>query len=84
MKNGIISSYSSNVLMSKTALPTQQQFLANPERLPNQAAFHDFIKTFVTCDDLTNTLLPTMEKAVLRSPELSLPSKIDLPAVFPV
>ena len=42
----------------------------------HQSAFHDFIKTFVTPSELTNTLLPTMEKAVLRSPELSFPGKI--------
>jgi hypothetical protein len=33
---------------------------------------HDFIGTYVTSSDLIATVLPTMEKALLRSPEYSL------------
>lgn len=37
-----------------------------------QNAFHDFIETSVTEMDLTSSILPTVEKSVLRSPEISL------------
>ena len=47
--------------------------------ISDQPAFHDLVKTFVTQSELTDTLLPTMEKAVLRSPYLSHPSKIPFP-----
>ncbi|KAG6815998.1 hypothetical protein H0H93_008704 [Arthromyces matolae] len=36
-------------------------------------AYSDFIRIFVSEEDLVETLLPTMEKASLRSPEISLP-----------
>ena len=37
-----------------------------------QAAMHDFIETCVSQDDFTTSILPAMEKALLRSPEYSL------------
>ncbi|KAG1831619.1 armadillo-type protein [Suillus variegatus] len=37
-----------------------------------KSALHDFIETCVTSSDLTATVLPAMEKALLRSPEYSL------------
>lgn len=41
----------------------------------HQTALDDFIQTAVTRDDLSNTLLPSMQKALLRSPEVSLDGK---------
>ena len=35
-------------------------------------AFHDFIESSVTEEDLTSSILPSVEKSVLRSPEVSL------------
>ncbi|KAG6810659.1 hypothetical protein H0H92_010871 [Tricholoma furcatifolium] len=62
LKNEIIASYSANALMSKVAVPSY---------IPN--AYHDFISNFVTEEDLLQTILPTVEKSLLRSPEISLP-----------
>jgi hypothetical protein len=42
----------------------------------SQTAFHDFITTFVMHDELKIMLLPKIEKVILQSPELSLPSEI--------
>lgn len=42
--------------------------------LDTQGAVHDFIQTFVSQEDFTQSILPTMEKALLRSPEYSLNS----------
>ncbi|RDB20660.1 eIF-2-alpha kinase activator gcn1 [Hypsizygus marmoreus] len=62
LKSDIIASYAFNVLMSKTPIPT---YISH--------ALNDFIGTFVSENDFTQTILPTVEKALLRSPELSLP-----------
>ncbi|KDR69874.1 hypothetical protein GALMADRAFT_913484 [Galerina marginata CBS 339.88] len=61
LKNGIIGLYTSTILMAKSSLP---------EHIIT--AFNDFISTFVTPEDFTQTILPTIEKALLRSPEYSL------------
>lgn len=37
-----------------------------------QNALHDFIADFVSEADLTDVILPTIEKAVLRSPEVAM------------
>lgn len=37
-----------------------------------QSALHDFISSSVHESDLSGSILPTMEKALLRSPEVSL------------
>ncbi|KAF8883249.1 armadillo-type protein [Infundibulicybe gibba] len=61
IKGDLIELYLSSVLLSKTLVPSHVlTFL------------HDFISTFISADDLSN-ILPTMEKSLLRSPELSLP-----------
>ncbi|KAL0955554.1 hypothetical protein HGRIS_001793 [Hohenbuehelia grisea] len=60
-KDAILNLYSSTVLMSKTPVPTHVA-----------TAFNDFIKTFVTPEDVSTIILPTAEKALLRSPEISL------------
>ncbi|KIJ63493.1 hypothetical protein HYDPIDRAFT_175892 [Hydnomerulius pinastri MD-312] len=61
VKEGIINLYTTCVLMSKTPVPSH-----------SSSALHDFIHTCVGPDELTKSVLPTMEKAILRSPEYSL------------
>ncbi|TCD64479.1 translational activator of GCN4 [Steccherinum ochraceum] len=60
MKSDILAFYASSVLMSKI-----------PVAPHTCSALHDFIANFVFAEDLS-TILPTVEKAILRSPELSL------------
>ncbi|KAG2158689.1 armadillo-type protein [Suillus bovinus] len=61
IKNDILDLYTTCVVMSKNPVPSH-----------SSGALHDFIRTCVTSSDLTATILPTMEKALLRSPEYSL------------
>ncbi|KAG1762385.1 armadillo-type protein [Suillus occidentalis] len=61
IKNDILDLYTTCVVMSKNPVPSH-----------SSSALHDFIGTCVTSSDLTATVLPTMEKALLRSPEYSL------------
>ncbi|KAG2115671.1 armadillo-type protein [Suillus cothurnatus] len=61
IKNDILDLYTTCVVMSKNPVPSH-----------SSSALHDFIGTCVTSNDLTATVLPTMEKALLRSPEYSL------------
>ncbi|KAG2360727.1 ARM repeat-containing protein [Suillus spraguei] len=61
IKNDILDLYMTCVVMSKNPVPSH-----------SSSALHDFIKTCVTSSDLTATVSPTMEKALLRSPEYSL------------
>ncbi|KAG1861441.1 armadillo-type protein [Suillus tomentosus] len=60
IKNGILDLYTTCVVMSKNPVPSH-----------SSSALHDFIGTCVTSNDLTATVLPAMEKALLRSPEYS-------------
>ncbi|PSR76114.1 hypothetical protein PHLCEN_2v8664 [Hermanssonia centrifuga] len=53
--------YSNTVLMSRSAVPSH-----------SSTALHDFINSYVTETELISTILPTMDKALLRSPEISL------------
>ncbi|KAG5725284.1 Translational activator gcn1 [Termitomyces sp. T112] len=62
LKDEIIASYSTYVLMSKVAVPS---YISN--------AYSDFITNFVSEQDFLQRILPTIEKALLRSPEISLP-----------
>ena len=61
--------------MSKTAVPahTSVRRFTNTchptHRLQNARC--DFIRTTISPDDLSTTILPTIEKALLRSPEYS-------------
>ncbi|KAF8131842.1 armadillo-type protein [Boletus edulis] len=61
VKEGIINLYTTHILMSKFAVP-----------LHTSSALYDFIRTSISPDDLSTSILPTMEKALLRSPEYSL------------
>ncbi|TFY63660.1 hypothetical protein EVJ58_g3122 [Rhodofomes roseus] len=61
LKTDILDFYGSNVLMSKT-----------PVSPHTAAALHDFISTFVDAEDFNTSVLPTVDKALLRSPEISL------------
>ncbi|KAJ8518630.1 hypothetical protein ONZ45_g4322 [Pleurotus djamor] len=60
-KIAILNVYASLVLLSKTAVPSHIV-----------KSFRDFIEYFVNSDDLATTVIPTIEKALLRSPEISL------------
>lgn len=62
LKDGIIALYSNAVLMSK--IPVPEHVLT---------ALQDFISTFVSEDDLVKSILPSIERALLRAPENSLP-----------
>ncbi|KAF9012742.1 armadillo-type protein [Cyathus striatus] len=72
LKTEIVKIYSSTVLMSKTAVPEHVL-----------TSLDDFIATFVKDDDFTQTILPTMEKALLRSPEYSLATVTQFFAAYP-
>ncbi|KAF9561868.1 ARM repeat-containing protein [Agrocybe pediades] len=63
LKDGVIGLYTSTILMTKA--PLQEQTLT---------ALNDFISTYVSNDDFSKTVLPTIEKSLLRSPEYSLPA----------
>ncbi|KAG6873014.1 hypothetical protein C0995_003975 [Termitomyces sp. Mi166 len=62
LKNEIITFYSTHVLMSKVVVPPYIS-----------SAYDDFIRNFVSEQDLQQMILPTIEKSLLRSPEISLP-----------
>ncbi|KAF8627766.1 hypothetical protein AX17_006131 [Amanita inopinata Kibby_2008] len=62
LKNDLLTLYINTVLLSRASISPHVT-----------SALRDFISTFVTPDDLTKTVLPTVEKALLRSPEHSLP-----------
>ncbi|RPD57344.1 ARM repeat-containing protein [Lentinus tigrinus ALCF2SS1-7] len=61
IKNEVIQLYTSAVLMSRTPVPAHIS-----------SALHDFIQSSVTPEDFSGSILPAMEKALLRSPEISL------------
>ncbi|KAF8553713.1 ARM repeat-containing protein [Imleria badia] len=61
VKDAIVNLYTTHVLMSKTVVPPH-----------TSNALYDFIRTTIGPDDLGASILPTMEKALLRSPEYSL------------
>ncbi|GBE83943.1 eIF-2-alpha kinase activator GCN1 [Sparassis crispa] len=61
IKEDILAFYVSSVLMSRSPVTSH-----------TSTALHDFVRTQVTEDDFTTLVLPTMEKALLRSPEISI------------
>ncbi|KAH9944598.1 armadillo-type protein [Amylocystis lapponica] len=61
VKDDILSFYANSILMSRAPVPSHIS-----------SALHDFIHRSVTEDYFENIILPTMEKALLRSPEISL------------
>lgn len=78
-QNGILDLYTTCVVMSKNPVPSHSSvrcLYLSPDIKSQytswQSALHDFIETCVTSSDLTATVLPAMEKALLRSPEYSL------------
>ena len=83
-RSGIIGVYMSVILMSKVPLQGHTlvcHFLVLYSVfliLFWKTALDDFVSTFVTIDDFENDILPTIEKALLRSPEISLPGKFSL------
>ncbi|KAH9485783.1 eIF-2-alpha kinase activator gcn1 [Psilocybe cubensis] len=62
-KDRIVELYTSAILMSKTSLPDH-----------TISSLNDFVSTFITSDDFTKAIHPTIEKAMLRSPEHCLPA----------
>lgn len=81
MQDVILSYYVDKVVMSKTALPqrTLVCFTLQTSKLlislvSWQNAFDDFVSAFVTPEQLTSRILPSMEKMLLRSPEAVLPT----------
>ncbi|KAI0644913.1 ARM repeat-containing protein [Trametes meyenii] len=61
IKKDVLQLYASSVLMSRTPVASHVS-----------KALHDFVSSSVTPEDFSTTILPTMEKALLRSPEISL------------
>ncbi|KAI9068620.1 ARM repeat-containing protein [Trametes sanguinea] len=61
LKSDILQLYTSSVLMSRTPVSSHIT-----------GALHDFVASSVTPEDFSGLILPTMEKALLRSPEISL------------
>ncbi|KAI0688462.1 ARM repeat-containing protein [Cytidiella melzeri] len=61
LKTELLSFYTNTVLMSRT-----------PVRPHITNALRDFIHSSITEEDLRDAILPTMEKVLLRSPEISL------------
>jgi hypothetical protein len=81
-QEGIVNLYTTHVLMSKTAVPahTSVRRFTNTRHPAHrlQNALGDFIRTTITPDDFSTSILPTMEKALLRSPEYSLSGRPSL------
>ncbi|KDQ20094.1 hypothetical protein BOTBODRAFT_101949 [Botryobasidium botryosum FD-172 SS1] len=71
-KVALVAFYTSAVLMSKAALPTHIS-----------AALQDFIQNFATEADFADSFLPSIEKALLRAPEVSLSIVSDLFIAYP-
>ncbi|CCM02945.1 uncharacterized protein FIBRA_05060 [Fibroporia radiculosa] len=61
LKTEILNYYTASILLSKTSVSMHVS-----------TALNDFISTSITTEDFTVSVLPTMEKALLRSPEISL------------
>ncbi|OCH93463.1 ARM repeat-containing protein [Obba rivulosa] len=70
LKTDILSVYTT-IFMSRSAV-----------RPHISTAFRDFVQNFVDENDLQTRILPTMEKALLRSPEISLSVSADFVAAF--
>ncbi|KZV97501.1 ARM repeat-containing protein [Exidia glandulosa HHB12029] len=69
---GIVALYTTNVLMSRTPVPSHVS-----------AAFSGFIRSQVDQQTLTSDVLPVMEKAMLRSPEVALALVADFFVAYP-
>ncbi|CAE6418409.1 unnamed protein product [Rhizoctonia solani] len=61
VKGNVLAYYSTHVLLAKSAVP---KYILK--------SFHDFIQNSATEEDLANIVVPAAEKAILRSPEVSL------------
>ncbi|CAE6499296.1 unnamed protein product [Rhizoctonia solani] len=61
VKGNVLAYYSTHVLSAKTAVP---EYILG--------SFHDLIQNCITEEDLANTVVPVAEKAILKSPEVSL------------
>lgn len=81
-KDGYYAFYVREIIGSRTVLP---EHIAN--------ALHDFFTSFTTMEDVQNNVVPAVEKALLRSPEVvlnnlvapmvhALPSELDLSEIL--
>ncbi|KAG9124771.1 translational activator of GCN4, partial [Ceratobasidium sp. 392] len=61
IKSNVLTFYTTHVIPSKTTVPP---YITK--------SFNDFLQHCTTDDDLTNAIVPAVEKAVLRAPEISL------------
>ncbi|CAE7122272.1 unnamed protein product [Rhizoctonia solani] len=61
VKENVLTYYSTHAVLAKSAVP---DYILK--------SFHDLLQTCVTEDDLANIIVPAAEKAILRSPEVSL------------
>ncbi|KAJ7600549.1 armadillo-type protein [Mycena floridula] len=61
VQNQLLNLYLTAVVMSKSTVPAHVL-----------TSFDDLIQTYVSPNDLTNTILPTIERGLLRSPEYAL------------
>ncbi|KAH6667023.1 translational activator GCN1 [Plectosphaerella plurivora] len=69
LKSEYLSFYTRELVSSRTAIP-----------LHIASGLHDFFSDFLTLEDLTKDIIPTLEKALLRAPEIVL-SSILIPLV---
>ncbi|KAH7334649.1 translational activator GCN1 [Rhizoctonia solani] len=61
VKGNVLTYYSTHVVLAKSAVP---EYISK--------SFHDMIQNCISEEDLANTVVPAAEKAILRSPEVSL------------
>ncbi|KIY43656.1 translational activator GCN1 [Fistulina hepatica ATCC 64428] len=71
-KEDVISLLTTHVLMSKTSIGS---YILD--------AFQDFIVIYISPEDMLSTILPALEKAILRSPEVAVPSATHVLRVYP-
>ena len=72
LKDAILSLYTTTILMSKATLPPH---ITN--------ALDDFTSTYISPEDFTKSVLPTLDRAMLRSPEICLPTVTKFYAAYP-
>jgi hypothetical protein len=74
--------YLTAIFMSRSPVPVQALVSSNHSYSvhsdsypPNQWALHDFVLHTISEIDLVEGILPVIEKALLRSPEIALPGE---------
>ncbi|KAF7968614.1 hypothetical protein HWV62_30003 [Athelia sp. TMB] len=90
-KDEIIGLYISSILMAKAPVPPHTLVRLHLSILSihltnlgaHQDALHDFTANFITEEDLNDTILPAMEKSLLRTPEYSLSAISEFISAYP-